>query len=369
MLAAVLTLSIFEIALLLFGAIVLGITIHFFIASRKTLKNDSGQIEKLNQAKDEWKLRYFNDIELRDKDISLLKQKAQEAKENAEIYAIEAEEMSLQNRKLKTELQAAKNSGENSDTYIQTIEELRRQNKQLQEEVQMARQVIPEHIQDKPDYLEQLRMAQKSLLEHNQKINDLLGNIDVIKEKEEKEREILRDNEELSGQISHLRMELSEKDKEIHNIHQQEHLTKEMTSMLDSAYSEFNVLQSKIQKMEAQLTASKMLSLEYEDLKEVNTKISRDLEEQKQKAYALSTENQQLQNQLMDTEDKFREANFQRQQMQKRVAYLEELNMDLQVVSDTNKKLEGQLKRIGELESLLNVVSEERDILEKRQDK
>jgi hypothetical protein len=112
-----------------------------------------------------------------------------------------------------------------------------------------------------------------------------------------------------------------------------------------------------------------MLSLEYEDLKEVNSKLTRDYEEQKQKAYALSTENQQLQNQMMEAEDKFREANFQRQQLQKRVAYLEELNMDLQVVSDTNKKLEGQLKRIGELESLLNVVSEEKDILEKRQGK
>ena len=66
-------------------------------------------------------------------------------------------------------------------------------------------------------------------------------------------------------------------------------------------------------------------------------------------------------------EDKLREANFQRQQLQKRVSYLEELNNDLHVVSDTNKKLESQLKRMGELESFINVVSEERDDLLRRQ--
>ena len=35
----------------------------------------------------------------------------------------------------------------------------------------------------------------------------------------------------------------------------------------------------------------------------------------------------------------------------------------MQAVADANKKLEGQLKRVGELESMLNVISEERDEL------
>ena len=69
---------------------------------------------------------------------------------------------------------------------------------------------------------------------------------------------------------------------------------------------------------------------------------------------------------LTETEDKLKEANFQRQQLQKRVAYLEELNNDMQAVADANKKLEGQLKRIGELESMLNMVAEERDELAKK---
>ena len=81
------------------------------------------------------------------------------------------------------------------------------------------------------------------------------------------------------------------------------------------------------------------------------------------KINTLTIENQHLQAQATEVEDKLREANFQKQQLQKRSAYLEELNSDLQVVSDANKKLEAQLRRVGELESMLNVVAEERDQL------
>ncbi|MGH2552754.1 MAG: hypothetical protein ACRDEB_03500, partial [Chitinophagaceae bacterium] len=63
---------------------------------------------------------------------------------------------------------------------------------------------------------------------------------------------------------------------------------------------------------------------------------------------------------MAETEEKLVESNFQRQQLQKKVTYLEELNRDIQVMADAQKKLEGQLKRIGELESMLNIVSEEK---------
>lgn len=78
-------------------------------------------------------------------------------------------------------------------------------------------------------------------------------------------------------------------------------------------------------------------------------------------------ENQRLQIEVSGTQDKLSEANQQRQQLQKKVAYLEELTNDLQQMSETNKKLEGQLKKIGELESILNIVSEERDHLKENQ--
>lgn len=332
-----LTLSILEIILLFFGAIILGITIHFTIASRRGFKSSMNAKDEVNKFRDEWKLRYFNDVELKDKELSLLKEQLahvkeqlNEAEENSNIYTIEAEEMRKENKKLQAELS------------------------NIHSNVQKGAPAP-----DKRDYLEQLRVAQSGLLEHNEKINQLLDNIDVFKEREEKQREILKNNEELSLQITDLRMKLMDKDKEISNIRQKEHLTKEMTSMLDNAYSEFNVLQSKMQKLELQVSSSKMINIEYEDLKERHHKMNRDFEEQKLKLSVIGSDNQQLQSLLMETEEKLREANFQRQQMQKRVAYLEELNNDLQAVSDANKKLEVQLKRIGELESMLNLATEE----------
>jgi chromosome segregation ATPase len=330
-----LTLSIFEIIILLLGAVILGITIHFFISSRRGLKTTSVESQTLAKTLGEWKLKYFNEIESRDKELMEIKERLSEAESNSNIYSIEAEEM-------------------------------RRQNKILQNEIESLHK-IPPHPEGQTDYIEQLRQAQSSLMEHNDKINRLLGQIDVIKEKEEKAREALRDNEELSHQITDLRRLISDKEKEISSIRQKEHLTKEMSSMLDNAYHEFNVLQDKIKKLESQVGSSKLTSIEYEDLKEEHYKLSRDFEEQKKKLNALSVDNQKLQAQLADAEDRLREANFNRQQLQKRVAYLEELNNDLQMVSDANKKLESQLKRIGELESMLHVVSEERDQLMRRQ--
>ena len=63
------------------------------------------------------------------------------------------------------------------------------------------------------------------------------------------------------------------------------------------------------------------------------------------------------------SEEKLKEANFQRQQLQKKISYLEELSRDMAAMSEANKSLENQIRRIGELESLLNVTEEERDRL------
>ncbi|HEV7781851.1 MAG TPA: hypothetical protein VGO58_11340 [Chitinophagaceae bacterium] len=332
---ASLSLSLIEIIVLMLGAVTLGITIHFFISNRQRMKSSPMEAEKISKNLEEWKLRYFNDTESRDKELASLRKRAEEAEDNSHINSIEADEMRKLNKKLQAEIASQPH-------FSSPVEK------------------------EKPGYIEQLRQAQTSLLEHNEKINQLLGQIDIVKETEEKQQEILKVNEELSGQIDDLKYMLSQKEREISNTRQQEHLTSEMTSRLDSAYNEFNVLQDKIHKLESQVNTSRRISIEYEDMKEGYYKISGDLEEQKRKYNAITSENKQLLEDLTETEDKLKEANFQRQQLQKRVAYLEELNNDMQAVADANKKLESQLKRIGELESLLNNVAEERDQLAKK---
>jgi DNA repair exonuclease SbcCD ATPase subunit len=327
-----LNLSIVELAVLFFCAVTLGIVIHFFITSRRNLRSSSPETEKSKHAVDEWKLKYFNEIEKKEKDIGEIQSLLLEAQESNQMYK-------------------------------EQVEELRRQQKRTQSEMESTQKV---GVMDKPNYIEQLRIAQASLLDHNEKINQLLENIDMARENEEKQKLMEEENEELMNHIKDLKYILSEKEIEIHNIRQKENLTKEMTSMLDSAYSEFNTMQSKMQKLESQLSSSKMISLEYEDLKEAHLNVTHEYEDYKMKLQVMTTENQQLTLRLNEVEDKFREASFQRQQLQKRVGYLEELNNDLQVLADANKKLEHQLRRIGELESMLNVVSEENQLLKRQ---
>jgi hypothetical protein len=328
-----LNLSIVELVVLFFCAVTLGIVIHFFITSRRSLKGSPIEIEKNKQAVDEWKLKYFNEIEKKEKDVEEMQSLLAEAQESNQMYK-------------------------------EQIDELRRQQKRTQSELESTQKTAV--TENRPNYMEQLRIAQASLMEHNEKINLLLENIEMAKENEEKQKLMEEENEVLMIQIKDLKYILSEKEIEIHNIRQKENLTKEMTSMLDSAYSEFNTLQSKMQKLESQLSSSKMISLEYEDLKEAHIKVLHEYEDYKAKLQAMTAENQQLTLRLNEMEDKFREANFQRQQLQKRVGYLEELNNDLQIVADANKKLEHQLRRIGELESMLNVVSEENQLLKRQ---
>ena len=373
---ATLSLTLIEIIVLMLGAITLGITIHFFIVSRKSLKITTSDVSgKLTRDLEQWKLKYFNDIETRDKELASLKHQFAETEENNEINTIEADEMRKLNKKLKAEIELIIKAPSVAPMSTASVEadELRQTNEQLKAEIESIRKTMAASTPaatttfERPDYMEQLRQAQSGLLEHNEKINLLLGQIDMVKETEEKQQEVQRINSELSKQIDDLKFLLSQKEEEVNNTRQKERLTTEMTSRLDSAFNEFNVLQDKIQKLEGQVITSKGLSIDYEDLQESHQKTIRDFEEQKFKYNAALSENQQLQAELGATEDKLREANFLRQQLQKRVAYLEELNNDMQAVSEANKKLEGQLKKIGELESRLNMVAEERDELARRQ--
>jgi len=403
-----LTLSLVEIILLMLCGVTLGIVIFYIISTRRSFKAASSvQAGQTGKELENWKLKYFNDIEYRDKELEQLRHRVKEAEENSSIDAIESEELRKENRKLLADIEALEQAKESmadkrkdtaeveilrsqniklqsevdfllasrqtaaaekkTDTDQAELQQLRKDNQVLREEVENLRKHAAPVPGEKPDYIEQLRQAQTSLVEHNQKINLLLEQIDLVRETEEKHREIEKYNEELILQLDELKLRLDEKEKEVRHIEEKAHLTREMTSRLDNAYSEFNALQDKIHKLESQVASSKRISLEFEDLKESYYKVTRDFEEFKVKYNAMFNETQQLRKDLAEAEDRYREANFQRQQLQKRVTYLEELNNDMQAVSDANKKLESQLKRIGELESMINVISEERDELARRQ--
>jgi len=312
-----LTVRLPEIIIFLLGALILGFTTHYFWSARKTMKYE---VEPGNQEgisdNDNWKLKYYNDMDMQEKLQQQLRDRLAETKENEQILGIELEE--------------------------------------LRKEMEKGPTLAQKSISDSGDYLTQLRSTQENLSLHNQHISRLLEQIQLLKEAEKKYMDQLRVNEGLNRQILEVRKMLSDKDREISNIRHEQRLTVEMTERMDKAYTEYNVLQEKLQKLDNYLLQPHSKNIEYDELHESYFKLSKDFDEVKAKQISLWDENQRLSRILSDTEDKLREANFQRQQLQKKTLFLEELNKDLQDVSEHHKKLESQLRRISDMESLLS---------------
>ncbi len=310
----------------------LGITIHFFIVSRKAL-NESSPItkQKINRELEERKLRYLNDIDWKNKEIEELRMGMIKIKEENDELALEAEEMREKYRKLKDQ--------------APPIAEV----KQVQE--------------DRSEIAIQLKESQAELKTYGDKIGEMLSRIEGHDLGGPKQKQLEEENEMLQIQVEELTLKL---EKLLHASTQKKDISAEMSSMLDNALNEFQSLQEKIGKLETQLNSSHRQNMDFEDSQEENMKLTRLLEGEKNRSSALNMENRELREDFNETEDKLREANFQRQQMQKKIAYLEELNIDLQSVAEANNKLQNQLKRIGELESMLQMLSEEKSDLFRR---
>jgi len=321
-----------EIIIFLLGALVLGFTIHYFWSARKSIKIDQSSIATQDgiSENDNWKLKYYNDMDMQEKALEQLRERLAEAQENEQILSIELEELQKHGKKIA--------------------------DKPLDELKQPV---------SADDYLSQLKSAQENLFQHNQHINRLLGQIQLLKESERKLMELQKANGQLHEQIAELRKLMANKDAEINHIRQQQRLTDEINERMDKAYAEFNVLQDKLQKLESYLAQPHNKKIDYDELHESYFRLTKDFDEAKTRQISLWDENQRLSRILADAEDKLREANFQRQQLQKKTLFLEELNKDLQEVSEHNKKLESQLRRISEMESLLSkvVIPEKKDFL------
>jgi hypothetical protein len=333
-----LTLGLPEIIVFLIVALILGFCIHFFWSSKKSIRIDDGNSGEGINENDNWKLKYYNDMDMQERAQQQLRERLAEARENEQILNIEVDELRHEVNSAKHKITLAqaehKNSSEQSAEVTSTSET--------------------------SDYLSQLKSAQENFTEHNKNIIRLVEQIDLLKEFEKKYQDTLKTNAQLNDQLTDLRKLISDKENEINHLRHQQRLTEEMASRLDKAYSEFNLLQNKIHKLDSHVVQSRSGS-DYEELQLSYFKLTKDLDDLKSKHASLWEENQRLSRILSDTEDKLKESNFQRQQLQKKVSFLDELNNDLQQVSEHNKKLESQLNRISEMETLLSKSTQEKN--------
>jgi DNA repair exonuclease SbcCD ATPase subunit len=316
-----LTIRLPEIIIFLLGALVLGFTLHYFWNARNAIRIQKPVEEGISE-NDNWKLKYYNDMEIQERTLQQLRDRLADAEENEKILGMETDELHAQLKVLKEKYQ------------------------------KMEALVKPPTASE--EYLNQLKSAQDNLVEHNQYINRLLQQIQMLKESEKKYQDLQNKQLMLNEQITSLHRQLSEKDTEIHRILQEQKLVLEMNERMDKAFTDFTMMQEKLRKLENYLDQPHNKRIEYEQLQESYFKISRDYDDVKGKQMALFDENQRLSRILADTEDKLKESNFQRQQYQKKALFLEELNRDLQDATEQHKKMESQIRRISEMEAILS---------------
>jgi chromosome segregation ATPase len=317
-----LTVRLPEIIIFLLGVLILGITIHYFWTSRKTMRIEQPVPDEGISENDNWKLKYYTDMEVQEKTMQQLRDRLSESEENEKIATLELEE-------LREELTLLKEKYSRTEALVK-----------------------PPTVAE--DYLTQLKTAQENLYQYNQHINKLLQQIQMLKESEKKYQDLQQKNVVLNDQISILQRQAAEKDLEINRIMQEQRLVLEMNERMDKAYADFTQMQDKLRKLEQYLDQPHSKRIEYDQLQESYFKLSREFDEVKGKQISLFDENQRLSRILADTEDKLKEATFQRQQYQKKMLFLEELNRDLQEATEQHKKMESQLRRISEMESILS---------------
>jgi DNA repair exonuclease SbcCD ATPase subunit len=317
-----LTVRLPEIIIFLLGALILGFTIHFFWTSRNSIRIEKPPSDEGINDNDNWKLKYYTDMEVQEKTMQQLRDRLSESEENEKILGLETDE-------LREELSALKEKYARTEALVK-----------------------PPSVTD--DYLHQLKLAQDNLFQYNQHINKLLQQIQMLKESEKKYQDLQQQHSVLNEQLSSLHRQLAERDTEINRIMQEQRLVLEMNERMDKAYSDFTQMQEKLRKLEHYLEQPHSKRIEYDQLQESYFKLSREFDEVKGKQMALFEENQRMSRILADTEDKLKESNFQRQQYHKKMLFLEELNRDMQDATEQHKKMESQLRRISEMEAILS---------------
>ena len=375
------SLGLLEVIIFQIGAVILGFSIHFFFTSRKSMKsvekNEQPSENEITEA-DEWRLRFYEQKDLQKKweeetrneiDDKLFQQQVLTKRLDDSRSALEKKEQQesvlqqkmedlyrrLEEKQEQEEILNKKLGDTSQELQVRNENEILLKNKLEEAETELAAiRKIPLQADVQPaEYLAQLATAQMNLLDHNQRITRLLEQIEMLKESERKHLDTMQVNEGLHSQLREFRQALSEKESEIRQIRQQQLLIHELKERLEKAHDEYNVLQDKLQKLETHISKPHNRTFEYEELQQSYFKLTKECDEIKMKQLSMLEENQRLSRLLADTEDKLRESNFQRQQYLRKITFLEELNHDLQELTGHHKKLESQMRRIGEIEMIL----------------
>src|ERR1700722_14468227 len=187
-----------EIIISLLVALALGFSIHFFWISKRSMRLDESRASETINDNDNWKLKYYNDMDMQERAQQQLRERLAETRENEQILSIE-------------------------------VEELRKEIDDFENRLTSA-PVPPAVVETKSpasagfDYLTQLKSAQEHLVENNNTVSRLVGQIELLKDSESKYSTLLKENEDLTSHLTELKKHLTEKENELNQIRQQQRL-------------------------------------------------------------------------------------------------------------------------------------------------
>ncbi|MET0298756.1 MAG: hypothetical protein ABW036_03310 [Flavitalea sp.] len=341
--------SLVEILIFQIGALILGFSIHFFLTTRKTPPPDNSERPVLAGSSinpdNEWRLKYFEEVESRQAKEQQLRNELEEVRDNENILTIELEEAKKEADALLEKLNRLE-----EQEAVRIAEATAAAEARAIAEAQAASEAAGEQEEN---YIAQLQDARTNLQENNQQISRLLEQIDMLKESERKYLSTQKVNEELHNNLHELRRNLFDKETELRTVRQQNTLNQDVQERLEKANLEFSTLQDNIAKLRSHISQPENRGYEYENLQQSFFRLTTEFDALKLRQQSMLEENQRLSILLADADDKLRESNFQRQQLQRKVLFLDELNKDLQQLTEQNRKLESQLKRVTDISQML----------------
>jgi chromosome segregation ATPase len=210
---------------------------------------------------------------------------------------------------------------------------------------------------------EEIKALRTQVQQQQQELSKALQQIALVSQRsgslEEGTALLLNEQKRQEG----LRMQLNSKDAEIQRLRQQELLSQKMQERFEEVQTEFEKLQEKMQKMEKQAWQAAELSIQLEHAEQAQFQLEKSLQKKEEKLRELMLENQNLQESFHELEEKLSHANLQRQQLIRKVQFLEEANADMLNMAETNRKLKTEMGRVAELESMLELMREEKSSL------
>lgn len=200
-------------------------------------------------------------------------------------------------------------------------------------------------------------LAVKQMLEQQQQLSQrLLTQIDQLQVPHTTDK---HQNAEGKRRIGELELLLEQKEEMIRQLQSQQ----QTGDKLEQVQQDLLYMQECMKALEHQAAQASRLASELDNNKTAYQQLFSDSSHKNEKLQQVVQENTRLQEQLADMQNQLQEAQSQKGHLLKKLLQLEAVNTELQTLSDTNKKLQTELRRIGELESMLNMIIEERNQL------